>query len=389
MILIFIIFFNSNIIAVSQNYFTAKPKKGMGLNSFLKEYLLEPNQFNIKKFKELNPNFEKQNKILLNEVYNLPIIIYKYNNKNIRTTLGINDYNKAKEIEKYNKKLIQKKIINSLYTKSLKLFVPLDLLNFESKQKIIKESQRKKNILEPLFGEKYKNVKIKNYKLENCIFYLISGHGGPDPGAIGYRDGKELSEDEYAYDVILRLGRKLIENGADVYFIVQDSTDGIRDYKFLNNSTNEKHFGNLPIPNDQLERLSNRVKIVNSLYETNFSDNLKQFAIEIHIDSRSERKNIDIFFYHKEGDTLGLNLAETIRKTIDKKYSKTQPGRGYEGTLSSRNLYMVRNLKPTTIFIEIGNIQNPKDQKRIIEPNNRQAIANWITDGILNYIIEN
>jgi N-acetylmuramoyl-L-alanine amidase len=189
--------------------------------------------------------------------------------------------------------------------------------------------------------------------------------------------------------VILRLGRKLIENGADVYFIVQDSTDGIRDYKFLNNSTNEKHFGNLPIPNDQLERLSNRVKIVNSLYETNFSDNLKQFAIEIHIDSRSERKNIDIFFYHKEGDTLGLNLAETIRKTIDKKYSKTQPGRGYEGTLSSRNLYMVRNLKPTTIFIEIGNIQNPKDQKRIIEPNNRQAIANWITDGILNYIIEN
>jgi len=388
-ILIFILFFHYINIAISQNYFTAKPKKGMGLNSFLKEYLLEPNKFNIDKFKEINPDFQKQDKLLLNKEYNLPVIIYKFNNKSIRTTLGIKDFNKTKEVENFNKKLLQKKIINSLYTKSLKLYVPIELLNNDTKKSIMKETHRKKNIIEPLFGEKYKNVKINNYKLENCIFYLISGHGGPDPGAIGYKDGKELTEDEYAYDVILRLGRKLIENGADVYFIVQDSTDGIRDYKFLNNSTNEKHFGNLPIPNDQLERLSNRVKIVNSLYETNFSDNLKQFAIEIHIDSRSERKNIDIFFYHKEGDTLGLNLAETIRKTIDKKYSKAQPGRGYEGTLSSRNLYMVRNLKPTTVFIEIGNIQNPKDQKRIIEPNNRQAIANWITDGILNYFIKN
>ena len=33
-----------------------------------------------------------------------------------------------------------------------------------------------------------------------------SGHGGPDPGAIGIYQGRQLHEDEYAYDIILRTG---------------------------------------------------------------------------------------------------------------------------------------------------------------------------------------
>jgi N-acetylmuramoyl-L-alanine amidase len=36
-------------------------------------------------------------------------------------------------------------------------------------------------------------------------------------------------------------------------------------------------------------------------------------------------------------------------------------------------------------FIELGNIQNFKDQQRILTPNNRQAIANWLTDGLIEY----
>ena len=34
-------------------------------------------------------------------------------------------------------------------------------------------------------------------------------------------------------------------------------------------------------------------------------------------------------------------------------------------------------------FIEIGNIRNKKDQKRILEPDNRQALAKWISEGVL------
>ena len=44
---------------------------------------------------------------------------------------------------------------------------------------------------------------------------------------------------------------------------------------------------------------------------------------------------------------------------------------------------MLRNAVPVTVYIELGNIQNNKDQIRIVEKNNRQAIANWLTDGFI------
>ena len=44
---------------------------------------------------------------------------------------------------------------------------------------------------------------------------------------------------------------------------------------------------------------------------------------------------------------------------------------------------MIRKTLPVTVYIELGNIQNELDQVRLIENNNRQAIANWLTDGFL------
>ena len=41
------------------------------------------------------------------------------------------------------------------------------------------------------------------------------------------------------------------------------------------------------------------------------------------------------------------------------------------------------NLNSLMNFIEIGNIRNTRDQKRILDPDNRQALANWICEGII------
>ncbi len=369
------------------NYVTAIPKKGFGISSFLRYYLIDANTTNIEIFKELNKDIlDNHSNLSINKSYKLPIKIYKFDGKTIRSSIKIKDYQIAKKIDNYNIQLQKLKIKKKFYKDDKQIWVAEELLPRSQINEAKNIITKPKSVKEPLLGPNYSFVEIKNHKLENCIFYLICGHGGPDPGAIGKKDGKELHEDEYAYDVILRLGRNLLERGALVYFIVQDSADGIRESKFLNNSDNEIHLGGSKIPTDQLERLASRVKIVNSLYETNLDPNIEQFAIEIHVDSRLEKQNIDLFFYHKEGDNKGKKMADVIKNTIDKKYAKAQPGRGYEGTLSSRNLYMIRNLKPTTVFIEIGNIQNTRDQIRIMEPNNRQALANWINAGILNYI---
>ena len=80
---------------------------------------------------------------------------------------------------------------------------------------------------EPLFGKELASYKVTSSELKGACFYLVSGHGGPDPGAIG-RIGKiELHEDEYAYDIVLRLARNLMTKGAKVHIIIQDAKDGM------------------------------------------------------------------------------------------------------------------------------------------------------------------
>jgi N-acetylmuramoyl-L-alanine amidase len=38
---------------------------------------------------------------------------------------------------------------------------------------------------------------------------------------------------------------------------------------------------------------------------------------------------------------------------------------------------------PTGVYIELGNIKNPLDQDRLVIQNNRQAVANWLCEGLL------
>ena len=58
-------------------------------------------------------------------------------------------------------------------------------------------------------------------------------------------------------------------------------------------------------------------------------------------------------------------------------------GRGFNGTVSERNLYVLRNTQPVGVYLELGNIRNPRDQQRLVLENNRQALAKWIAEGIV------
>lgn len=237
-------------------------------------------------------------------------------------------------------------------------------------------------IVEPLFGKQYERVRPKDQRLDGGVFYLVSGHGGPDPGGIG-RDGKyRLYEDEYAYDVTLRLGRRLLEHGAEVYFIIRDENAGIRDSRYLGSDKDEVCYPNQKIPLNQVARLRQRVAAVNSLYRKDPGARYKRCLV-VHVDARRQREKIDIFFYHHARSRGGKRLAEVLRDTVEEKYRLNQPDRGYAGTVSSRNLYMLTQTDPPTVYIELGNIHNPRDQERLIEPNNRQALANWLCEGVL------
>ena len=239
-----------------------------------------------------------------------------------------------------------------------------------------------KFIIEPLFGVNFEKVELTDQYLKEAVFYLVSGHGGPDPGAMGSIGKNVLCEDEYAYDVTLRFGRELLRHGAKVYFIVRDPNDGIRNELYLKSSKDEVCYPDKEIPLNQVLRLKQRVDAINTLYRNETQGTYKR-CIEIHVDARDIKKNIDIFFYYHEGSKNGERLASTMRNSIERKYQMKQPGRGYSGDVSTRKLYMLEKTTPTAVFIELGNIHHARDQQRLIFENNRQAIARWMCDGVM------
>ena len=225
-------------------------------------------------------------------------------------------------------------------------------------------------------------MKVTSNRLAGACFYVVSGHGGPDPGAIGKVGRYELHEDEYAYDIALRLARNLMQEGAEVHIIIQDAKDGIRDDSYLSNSKRETCMGDA-IPLNQVQRLQQRCDKINALYRKDRKNHSYCRAIFIHIDSRSKGKQTDVFFYYsnKKGDSK--RLANNMKDTFESKYDKHQPNRGFSGTVSGRNLYVLSHTTPASVFVELGNIQNTFDQRRLVINSNRQALAKWLMEGFL------
>ena len=254
------------------------------------------------------------------------------------------------------------------------------LIMFVAPLSAVSAQKKKTSGKEPLFGKEKAAYTIASNDLSGACFYLVSGHGGPDPGAIGIYQGRQLHEDEYAYDITLRLARELMQRGAKVHIIIQDKKDGIRDSRILSSSKRETCMGAV-IPLDQNMRLRQRCEVINKLFRKDKS-NYKR-AVFIHVDSRSAGKQTDVYFYHAKGSPKGKRLSENLSRTFSAKYAKHQPGRGYKGTVSERNLYVLRNTSPVAVFLELGNIRNARDQKRLVLSDNRQALSKWIAEGMV------
>lgn len=236
-----------------------------------------------------------------------------------------------------------------------------------------------------IFGEEHGKITPVDTRLKGAIYYLVSGHGGPDPGAVGKRNGHILTEDEYAYDITLRLAKELIKHGATVYVIVRDPDDGIRDDAYLKNDKHETVWKGKTIPLNLNKKLRQRTQAVNQLYRKN--KGRYQRLIVTHIDSRSINERVDVFGYYNSKSKSGKIFTEGLISALKTNYKRNQPNRPFDGISKSRNgLYMLKYTHPVTAYLELGNIQNNKDQIRFIKSSNRQALAEWLAEGcIIDY----
>lgn len=240
----------------------------------------------------------------------------------------------------------------------------------------------------PLFGKEHARVPMRSDQLRGHVFYIVGGHGGPDPGTLGTYNGKRIAEDEIAYDTALRLARELMMDGATVYMIVQDPNDGIRDKTTLPVDHDEVYYGNKTIVLNQASRLRTRAQIINNLYDKHRGDALSQQVISLHVDSYGYRVEPQVDVHFIVGSRSGEKLAKEVRATMEDKYNFYQPDRGYKGEIKSRNLMILRETKPTAILIELGNIRHAGDQHRLVRPSNRQTLAEWIKEGLVRSATE-
>lgn len=332
----------------------ATPKAGEGISSFLLRHNRSPKKY-YDDFIELNKQkLGKNNVLKVGVTYVIPPV-KKSTTTSAKTTPAKNTGAKNTTSEGAGTKQTSSK------AKSTKIGTTIN---------------------EPLFGKQLANVKVTSNRLAGACFYVVSGHGGPDPGAIGKVGRYELHEDEYAYDIALRLARNLMQEGAEVHIIIQDAKDGIRDDSYLSNSKRETCMGDA-IPLNQVQRLQQRCDKINALYRKDRKNHSYCRAIFIHIDSRSKGKQTDVYFYYsnKKGDSK--RLANNMKDTFESKYDKHQPNRGFSGTVSGRNLYVLSHTTPASVFVELGNIQNTFDQRRLVINSNRQALAKWLMEGFL------
>lgn len=372
-------------------FFSVTAKTGDGISILLNRYELDEYACNLDKFLELN-HLKNNDPLLAGKEYKLPVLIYQYNGQSIRSTLGITDMETAKRIANYNRIILNRNLRRSDYESSKILWVPYHELNCpDNSTKPIAIADNSGKPTSPnssenvsIFGKEYATITHKSDRLKGKVYYISSGHGGPDPGAMAHMGTHSICEDEYAYDVALRLARNLMENGAKVHIVIQDGNDGIRNDDILVCDHDEKTMGTQTIPVNQLARLKQRTDAINKLYAQYAKAGVKeQILVCIHVDSRSEHQRQDVFFYYYENSKSGKNLAENVQEVFEQKYARYRPGSEYEGSVSTRNLYMLRAPEPTTLYVELANIKNEADRKRILPSTNRQALANWLYEGLI------
>jgi len=388
-----ILFITSSLFAFEPYNFTITAKKGDGIFSILRKYKLLDHSCSKSRFLELN-NIQITDHLQIGKEYKLPIKIYKYNGTSIRTTIGIDSWEQAVRIKEYNELIHTKNIRKTNYTDSNILWVPYHELHCadaktgketveisSTKPKLIKKGQFKQV---DLFGKDHKIVEIKDNSLAGEVYYLVSGHGGPDPGAMCTKEcSNHLCEDEYAYDIVLRLARYLISHGATAHVVIQDKNDGIRSDWDLECDTDERCNG-AKLPLNQKKRLRQRASHINTLYAKHKKKGAKkQVAVMIHVDSYGDaNKRQDAYFYHHKTSKSSKKLAESLRNTFAEKYNMYQKGRGYKGFVKTRNLYMINHTLPSSVYVELANIQNHEDRKRLVDPSNREALAKWMYEGL-------
>lgn len=178
------------------------------------------------------------------------------------------------------------------------------------------------------------------------IVVVDAGHGGNDPGAIYPAGSKnpEAVEKELTLDIAQKLRDNLEENG--IYVVMTRDSD-------------------------TYPTLKERAELANSINADLF--------VSVHINAMDNKDEIDgaQVYYHRSS-YFGKKLAKLVHENIVE-YTALSDKKIQDGS----SFYVLKHTKMPAILAECGFITNAHDRNYLSTEKGRQALADAISDGVL------
>ncbi|QEN07961.1 LysM peptidoglycan-binding domain-containing protein [Oceanispirochaeta crateris] len=251
------------------------------------------------------------------------------------------------------------------------------------------DNYKKASALMEDFDKAARSLPPLSHSLQGITVILDPGHGGLDPGAIvansdGNGNTVYVVEDEYCYDISLRVYRDLIRHGADVVLTVISPNQVIRKTEDASLTfVNEKNevYNNRSVnrsdtawPVGNAWGLDQRKLIAGAALEE--SPGNSSVFISIHADNNpGDGKGSRILYHPSEKDQSSERLAQHLRDHMG------------SGSLSRSQEVRVLNENPAeaAVLVEVRNLAYKSNAWAIRNEELRQDDADRIVRGIISY----
>ncbi len=242
-----------------------------------------------------------------------------------------------------------------------------------------------------------KIIASNKYKIEppkrldrNKIIVIDAGHGGKDPGAIGYRHYKEkivvLHIARYLKNILRSRGYKVYmtrdsdhfvklrnrtkyanRKGADIFISIHANAVGRRDAKkacglecyFLSTSR------------------SSRAKKVAAMENSADLDEMDYYGKQSFLNTINSHNIV-------ASNKLAIDLQRGALATLKRRYRDVKDSGVREGPF-----WVLVGAQMPSVLVEVGFITNPKEAKRLVNRNYQQRMAQGLANGVERYFINN
>ncbi|NTV28565.1 MAG: hypothetical protein HGA80_00595 [Candidatus Omnitrophica bacterium] len=220
---------------------------------------------------------------------------------------------------------------------------------------------------------------------------LDPGHGGKDPGAIGYSG---LKEKDITLDIVRRLRDELVKAGVDVVITREKDEALALDRRteiasrpdvelFVSihaNSTTPDHKRSISLAHG-IEVYYIGALNADDLDEQQRQLNAKKLCGEFKMQGSSEEARkivLSMLYNYKMSEAPGM--AERMARNLSRAVEEHSRG------AKSQRYFVLRNTLVPAILIEVGFLSNPGEERRLKEPSYRQKMAVAISRSISEYL---